>query len=258
MKYFALSFDLEEFDIPLEFNQNIIKDEMLNISYKGTKNLLNILEKHNIKATFFVTKEFYQKYPKLINNLSKTHEIALHGEHDKNYRELSREESLKSLKETKETIEKGIKKKILGFRAPRMMPPSYEILKEIGITYDSSLHPTIVPGRYNNFLMPRKPYEKLGIKIIPVSVIPLIRAPIVWLFRNFPLIYSKTCTNLCYLTDKHVNIYFHPWEFTDIKNYKIPLIMKYKTGKPLINKLDKYLSWLKRKKVKFITLKEIN
>lgn len=259
MKYFALSFDLEEFDIPLEFGKKIDKEEMFEISFRGTKEILNLLEKYNTKSTFFVTKAFYQKYPKLITDISKTHEIALHGEHNKNYAKINEDEALESLEQTKSLIERGIKKKITGFRAPRMLPPNYNVLKEIGIKYDASLHPTYIPTRYNNLFKPRKIFRKEGIKIIPTSVAPFIRLPITYLwFRNFGLNYTKICTNLCSLTDTYGNIYFHPWEFISLKNQEIPKIFKKNTGKKMIIMLDKYIRWLKKKRVNFVTLDELS
>jgi len=59
MKYILLSFDLEEFDLPREFNIEINDEEMYKISYEGCNNLLKIL---NVKSTFFVTANFARKY----------------------------------------------------------------------------------------------------------------------------------------------------------------------------------------------------
>jgi len=40
MKSILLTFDLEEFDLPLEFNQDIDEDEMYEISGRGLFNVL--------------------------------------------------------------------------------------------------------------------------------------------------------------------------------------------------------------------------
>lgn len=66
----------------------------------------------------------------------------------------------------------------------------------------------------------------------------------------------KTCTNLCFLADDYVNIYFHPWEFVNLKDWKIPIIFKRNTGKKLYEMLENYIEWLIHKKVEFITLNE--
>ena len=258
MKYFCLSFDLEEFDLPREYEIDISDDDMFKISLEGTKRVLDLVKKHSIKATFFVTTGFCKKYPALIKSLSKVHEVACHGEHGKDYSKMEKNEAAKSIKQNKLLLEKVIKKKVTGFRAPRMSSPDYELLKKVGFEYDASLHPTYVPGRYNNLLKPRKIFNENGMIIIPTSVTPVVRAPITWLwFRNFGLAYAKTCTRLCLLTDPYVNIYFHPWEFVSLSEWDIPLMFKRNTGKAVYNKLDKYISWLIHKKVRFVTLNDL-
>lgn len=49
-----LSFDIEEFDMPLEYEGTIPFEEQLQVSRNGLQNILAIL-KHNAKATFFST-----------------------------------------------------------------------------------------------------------------------------------------------------------------------------------------------------------
>jgi hypothetical protein len=49
-----LSFDIEEFDMPLEYEGTISLEEQLSVSRKGLQNILRILKKYQIKATFFL------------------------------------------------------------------------------------------------------------------------------------------------------------------------------------------------------------
>ena len=44
MKYFCLSFDIEEFDIPKEFGIEISEEEMLRESFEGTKKIVKLLD----------------------------------------------------------------------------------------------------------------------------------------------------------------------------------------------------------------------
>ena len=250
MKNILLSFDLEEFDLPREYNVTIEENEMFRISYDGCERILNILNKYKIKGTFFVSANFAKKYPNLVKKISKKHEIGLHCyEHkDKNF---------ERLEEAKKIIENIINKKIMGFRAPRYQTPDYEQLKELGLKYDSSSHPTYIPGRYNNFLKSRKISTKEGVKIIPVSVSPLFRLPLFWIiFRNMPLFYSKLITKSCLVKDDYVCLVFHPWEFINIKNYKIPFLVKRNTGEKIELKLEKYIVWCLENKFIFIGIED--
>ena len=48
-----LSFDIEEFDMPKEYDYNIDFQRQIAISRQGLISILDILKKHNVKATFF-------------------------------------------------------------------------------------------------------------------------------------------------------------------------------------------------------------
>lgn len=249
IKNILLSFDLEEFDLPNEIKEGPISEEaQFKTSKDGAERVLELLDKCKIKATFFISAKFAQKYPSLIKNISKDHEIGLHCYDHKN-------KDFSKLKEAKKIIEKIINKKIKGFRAPRFQSPNYKTLKELGIVYDSSSHPTYIPGRYNDFLKSRKITTKEGVKIIPVSVSPLLRLPLFWIvFRNMPLLYSKLITKSCFIKGDHVCLIFHPWEFINLKEYKIPFLIKRNTGKGLELKLEKYIKWCLKKNFIFMSI----
>jgi len=251
-KYICLTFDIEEFDLIKN------KDDQFKLSYNGTLNILRILDKYNIRSTFFVTSTFAEKYPHLIKDISKKHEVANHGYlHEHDYKKMNPKQSLSYIKKSKIIIENIINKKIYGFRAPKLFAPEFKIIKETGHEYDSSLHPTYLPHHYNNFFKKRNIQVKNDIKIIPISVIPLIRAPLSWFwFRNFGLIYSKICTKLCLLDQNYINIYFHSWEFNNLNRQNISYFFKRNSGIKLEKSLNKYIRWCISNKFEFITLKE--
>ena len=64
-------------------------------------------------------------------------------------------------------------------------------------------------------------------KIVPLGVSgvsPIFRIPLFWLsFHNFPLFFYKKLAIDVLKKDGYLNIYFHPWEFSDIKNKKFKL-----------------------------------
>ena len=247
-KILLLTFDLEEFDVPFEYGIRIDEDEMYGISCMGLKRILRLLQKHGIKSTFFTTVNFAKRYPEMIKRLLKKHEIALQGySHAHDYQKMPKMEALKWLKKSKQFFEElGVD--IIGFRAPRLIPPLYSVLKKIGFEYDNSLHPTYVPGRYNNLLKPRKPFVVNSLKIIPISTTPFFRLPFSWVwFRNIDLMYSKISTRFCLINQNFINVYFHPWEFVDLHDYefskKLSWLFKRNTGREFEKKLEKYILW---------------
>uniref|UniRef100_UPI0025CDB9E6 polysaccharide deacetylase family protein n=1 Tax=uncultured Chryseobacterium sp. TaxID=259322 RepID=UPI0025CDB9E6 len=64
-----LSFDIEEFDMPLEYKGEIPFDRQISISQTGLERILNILKKHQAKATFFSTVVFAENSRYLIERL---------------------------------------------------------------------------------------------------------------------------------------------------------------------------------------------
>ena len=64
-----LSFDIEEFDMPFEYGKSIDFKDQISISIKGTIAILDLLAKHNIKATFFLRLPLPYTLPKLSKEL---------------------------------------------------------------------------------------------------------------------------------------------------------------------------------------------
>jgi len=257
-KLILLSFDLEEFDLPKEFNQTIDEKDMYEISRMGLSKIMDIIEKQKIKATFFTTAKFALEFPGIIRNISKMHEIASHGyaHSDSYFGDLSR------IKKAKKETERIIKKKVEGFRAPRFEISNIKKLHELGFSYDSSIHPTIAPGKYFKINQNRKAHKIGEITEIPLSTLPLfpfLRAPINWyMFRHFPKIYRQMYARINSAFSDYLMLIFHPWEFIDISRFNIPNHFKKNSGQIALENLENYIIWCKKRNYKFITFSEFN
>ena len=252
MNKILLSFDVEEFDLPLEYNLKIPKQEQFEFSFKGLKKVLDLLEKHRTDATFFVTASFALKYPQIIKNISKNHEIASHSLHHQ-VKEYNEEET----KLSKEIIENIINKKIQGFRFPRLQKVNYNSLKRLGFKYSSSISPTYIPGRYSNYFEKRKITLRNQIFEIPISTTPIIPIPLSWIFfRCLGLKFIKPATISCMKNPGYTNILFHPWEFNNLRPFKIPFYIKKNSGKNALKMLEKYIIWCRKKNYEFLTFSE--
>lgn len=250
MKNILLTFDVEEFDLLRNSPNCLNKEEEFEISRQGLSSVSDLLFKHNLKATFFTTALFAKKYPNLIKELNKEYEIACHGYCH------SEECSLQNIAQAKKEIEKIIKNKIYGFRAPRFQIKNIHKLNELGFLYDSSLHPTFIPGRYFNLLKSNKIHKLGKIIEIPPSVLPITRLPIFWLvFKNTPRIYHRLFTRINFLSSHYTMLLFHPWEFADLSKINLPKYIKRKHSKKLLNLLDNYIQYSK-KKYSFKTISE--
>ncbi len=254
---FLLSFDVEEFTVPEEQKGSLTEEEreaVFDAGAEGLKKCIDLLKQQNIVATCFCTYEFIKKYPQLVKELHDMGcEIALHGyAHKDQYQEMETMKAQSLLSQAKEEIEKIVHCKIQGFRGPGFRVPKPEVLEKIGILYDSSLHPTYVPTKYNHMGKSRK-IQKYGTLVeIPISVVPWIRLSFSWLwFRNSPLFYAKYCTRINTRSDEYTLLYFHPWEFVDLNKQEwgcqglLWSLITRNTGKKMEQKLKKYIIWAK-------------
>jgi peptidoglycan/xylan/chitin deacetylase (PgdA/CDA1 family) len=232
-----ITMDLEEFDIPLEYGQYLDPKEQMAVSLEGLKNILPILEKHQVSATFFTTAHWALQHVAIVQELAQKHEIASHAYWHSAFDE-------KDYKLSKETLENITQQPVYGFRMPRLRPVNFECLKKVGYTYDASINPTYLPGRYNNLSQPVRPYHNEQVFILPSSVTPILRIPLFWLsFKNLPNIVNRFLFKAIRSNGVFV-FYIHPWEFANIEKYQLPNYIKRPHGEVLIKKLDDFLKYI--------------
>ncbi|MCP2520611.1 polysaccharide deacetylase [Candidatus Aminicenantes bacterium AC-335-A11] len=172
----GLSFDFDAETIYLRKN---IKDpaSLSRAEYgarAGIPRILNLLDKYNIPATFFVpavSAILHQDKIKEILSREK-HEIGIHGWVHEPIPQLSEEEERELMKKAINTLTKITGKKPVGYRSPSWYfnPQTLPILKEFGFIYDSSL------------MADDKPYEIL-FKNQRTGIVEL---PVEWLLDDFP------------------------------------------------------------------------
>ena len=230
-----LTFDLEEFDLPLEYGQPIDKDRQISISTAGLQVLLSILKEYDIDATFFTTAYYAECQPQLIERIASRHEVASHMYYHSDYDRAHVHTSKLKLEEISNT-------KIYGIRMPRLQQVDRKKIKEAGYLYDSSLNPTFLPGRYNHLKSKRVLHTDLttGLLILPMST-SIIRIPLFWLsFKNFHLAFYEYLCRFAIRKDSYLHLYFHPWEFADLSPYRIPSFIKRNSGV----KMEQRFRWL--------------
>lgn len=237
--FILLSLDIEEFDLPTEYNITINPIDALRLSYEGLNNLVPLIEDLKIITTCFCTAHFAMHHKSLIRSLASKHEIACHGY----FHSPDRKEEPSRAKEALEDI---ISKEVIGYRASRLGQVEPSNLLKSGFAYDSSINPTWIPGRYRNLSMPILPFKVDGLWRLPISVIPIIRFPLFWLsFKNLPPNIYRILIDFTLKRTNYLNIYFHPWEFSDLSGYAIPSYLKDPYGLKMLKRLEILLLWLK-------------
>lgn len=241
--FILLSFDVEEFDLPLEYNQTIDSSEQLEIGRRGLDIITALLEEQDVTSTLFVTGRFAEKFPDDIKHLSDRHEIASHSFYHSTFQQ-------EDLLSSRVLLEKITNNNVRGFRMPRMKDVNMQWIKDAGYSYDASINPTYIPGRYNNLTLPRKIYYSSNLLRLPCSVTPNLRIPLFWLsFKNLPYAVFKQLALQTLQKDGYLSLYFHPWEFTDIGKFDLPFYIKRNSRDALTEKLKRLIDDLKERAV---------
>ena len=232
--------DVEEFDTALEFGHNISLDEQMAVSTRGLSLLAERFAALDTPVTLFTTASYALHEPKLIRTLAQKHEIASHGYFHTTFEPAD-------LLKSRLALENILERPVTGFRRARMGYVDPTDVQEAGYAYNSSLHPTWLPGRYNHWGESRHPFRERDVWQIPASVTPTLRLPLFWLsLKNFPFAYYKLLCRQTLKADGFLNLYVHPWEFTDLSAYeKIPAYVRRHSRDVLLDRVEQLLRYLK-------------
>jgi len=258
-----LSFDIEDWfqveNLKGAIDKKDWKEKELRVE-KNTQRLLQILDEHNTKATFFVLGWIAERVPELIFDIAgKGHEIASHGcEHELLYN-IGEKKFREDIQKSKEILKNITGKNPIGYRAPSFSITDWaiKILKEEGFIYDSSLFPADFHDRYGKIegleVNPNKAVFKISENFyeITIPVLKLMNKKIPWggggYFRVLPYpIYKKGIKKI--LNDySSFLFYLHPWELDPtqprVKEIKLSYKFRHYTGlKSTENKLRKLLT----------------
>ena len=256
MKHVLLSFDFEECDLPREQGLDFPLEEGMKVSSEGAHAVLDVLDRQDVKATFFCTLNFAERAPDVMKRIVEGgHELAAHGvDH---FHQIP--EDPFRCKEGLERLFPGTA--VVGYRQPRMFPVDDAALAKAGYTYNSSLNPAFVPGRYMHLTTPRTVFEKDGLVQVPASVTPWIRFPLFWLALHvLPERLYRAFVRRTLRHDGYFVTYFHPWEFSSLSEradeLKVPRIIRMNLGMPMVGRLERLVAALKADGAEFMTIRE--
>ena len=243
-----LTCDVEEFDVPVDYHQHIKMQEQMQVGMNGLAAITPLLNQNGIECTLFTTANFADHFSSEIKTLSKRHEIASHTFYHTTF-------AHEDLKLSKIRLEEITGKEVVGLRMPRLKEVSVEEIKLAGYYYDSSINPTYIPGRYNKLSLPKRIYKEDGLIRVPAAVTPNFSIPLFWLmFKNAPYSLYKYWAFKTLKRYGYLSLYFHPWEFTDITQYKLPSYIIKPCGNFLLDKLYRLVDDLQKEGSEFVSI----
>ncbi|MEZ4386636.1 MAG: polysaccharide deacetylase family protein [Candidatus Krumholzibacteriia bacterium] len=196
----------------------------------NTDRVLALLERHRVRATFFVLGWTAARHPDLVRRIAAAgHEIGCHSYAHPVVFELSAQQFADDLDRAGEALAAcGVTAR--GYRAPSftITVPVHDylhILRERGFAYDCSLFPVAHP-RYGQPHSPREPF-----RLVPDGGRPFVVMPMpTWRVagRNVPFSgggYMRLLPGWAYRRLRLLArrqgqpclIYLHPWEFDDYR-----------------------------------------
>jgi len=211
-------------------------DDMESRVEDNTARCLDMLERFDVKATFFVLGWTAERYPTLVRRIADAgHEIACHSYAHPEVFNLDEAGFRADLDRALSALAKAGVKDVAGFRAPSfsITPPVHHylhILRDHGFTYDCSLFPVHHP-RYGQPRAPRAPFllggaaaQAAGPVREPLLVLPMTTARVMGVsvgfagggyLRVLPRMAYRTLRALARRQGQAVVIYMHPWELDD-------------------------------------------
>jgi polysaccharide deacetylase family protein (PEP-CTERM system associated) len=159
----ALSIDLEEW-----YHSELVErsDSDISQAAEATQPILDLLDRYQTKASFFVVGEVAERNPKLIESIFRRgHEIGCHTFSHTLVWKLDEERFRWELEHFKVVIERILGKITLkGFRAPCFSIDNrnkwaLKVLLDLGYQYDSSIFPLKINPLYGIRGAPTQPYR---------------------------------------------------------------------------------------------------
>jgi polysaccharide deacetylase family protein (PEP-CTERM system associated) len=222
----ALTIDVEDYFQVSAFSAHIPRESWDSLPCRVEDNvdrILELLERHDARATFFTLGWIAERFPGMIHRIvAGGHELASHGYDHVRASEQGYGQFLADIRLAKAVLEDIAAHEVKGYRAPSFSIGvknnwAFDCLVEAGYRYSSSIYP-IRHDHYGVPDSPRFPHEvRPGLFEVPISTVRGFNSN--WpaggggYFRLLPYPVSKWSIRRINRTDgRPAMFYFHPWE----------------------------------------------
>jgi len=225
----VLTVDVEEYYHGVEFGAALGPEGLSRLPSRvvaETERLLDVLDAHAARGTFFTLGTVAERYPRLVRSIvARGHELASHGWDHRLVDALGPEGFRLDVRAARRALEDVSGRAVSGYRAPnysirRETAWAFRILYEEGYGYDSSVYP-IAHDRYGFPGAPRFPHAiatgdgalwevpvgtaRLGSTNLPIGggFFRLLPGPLV----------AAAVASVNRIERQPALLYVHPWEF---------------------------------------------
>ncbi len=147
-------------------------------SFMGIERLIRVTGEMEVPLTVFVAGRVFDERPEAVRLFAAAGaEIELHG-----YSHKRNEEGVPAIERGVDAYRRLLDRAPMGYRAPLgiIAAPEITSLAREGFLFDSSLFPSLFPGRFCNIQTPSTPFVHPGTQLleIPISIVPVARFPV--------------------------------------------------------------------------------
>ncbi len=246
----AFTVDVEDYFQVSAFEDRIDRDAWSRYPSRvvgNTQRLLDLLDQHATKATFFILGWTAREYPRLVEEIrDRGHEIGSHSFWHRLVYNQTPDEFLLDLRDSLKAIEDASGVRATCYRAPsfsitRRSEWALEILVQEGILVDSSIYP-IHHDRYgmpdSELIIHRRETSAGSILEFPPAVLQMRywNMPVSGggYFRLYPQRLTASCINKIHRRRQPFMFYVHPWEI-DPDQPKLPSSSRWSTWRHRVN-----------------------
>lgn len=271
-KYAVITMDVEDWYHTYFPDYDVDRSQTL---LDGLDVALDIMERKNIKGSFFVVGEIAERLRGKLREMDKAgHDIACHNWVHKRPLSMTADEFVQQLQRAKETLEAALGHKIAGYRAPSfgIDDERLEIVRQMGFAYDSSKLKPQLSKKYGELRLEGYKeifpciHKKSGFTEFEVSTQKI--GPMNMLLgggyiRMLPWPFMKWMTQRYLNTGKPYVMYIHPIDLSPkplpkVKGITFDKYLRTHLGrKHMVQRFKKIIAMLEKSGYTFVTFEQL-
>lgn len=224
----AFTVDVEDYFQVSAFEKHISRGEWPHWESRvvaNTRRILHLLDRHGVKATFFVLGWIGERHPQLVREIHACgHEIGSHGYWHRLIYEQTPDEFRSDLRRSRDVLQEAIGRPVTAHRAASFSITkrslwALPILAEEGFLVDSSIFPIHhdrygIPDAEPRLHRLSTPAGELWEFPPPVARLGRMNLPVGGgYFRLYPLAWTTYCLRRVNRADRRPFVFYvHPWE----------------------------------------------